>query len=185
MALKIGGKVIDGPKQGLLVLPRPDGDIAFKFIAVLDDEEFQKLCPRPNPPKTMKPGVGIIENTEDPKYKAALEARGEFRSDWFFLKSSEPSGIEWNTVKMDDCNTWAKWREELKEAGFNMQERDRIYVTFLETNTVSDSMVDEARARFLASQQAKALGEVSSLITVLPSSESGVPVNAGESNPQG
>lgn len=179
MALKIGGKVIDGPKEGLLVLPRHNGDIAFKFVAILDDEEFQKLCPRPQAPKSMKPGVGIIENTEDPKYKAALEKRGEQRSDWFFIKSIEPSGIEWNNVRLDDCNTWALWREELKEAGFSLQERDRIYLTFLETNTVSDGMVDEARARFLASQQAKALAEASSQATELPSSASGEPASAG------
>ena len=179
MALKIGGKVINGPKEALLVLPRPDGDIPFKFVAVLDDEEFNKLCPRPTAPKSMKPGVGIVENTEDPKYKAAIEARGEQRADWFFLKSIEPSAIEWNKVKLDDCNTWKLWREELKEAGFNMQERDRIYVTFLETNSVSDSMVDEARARFLASQQAKASVEASSLTTVLPTTESGVPASVG------
>ncbi len=179
MALRIGGKVINGPKEALLVLPRPDGDIPFKFVAVLDDEEFTKLCPRPTPPKSMKPGVGIIENTEDPKYKAALEARGEQRADWFFLKSIEASAIEWNQVKLDDCNTWKFWRDELKEAGFNMQERDRIYVTFLETNSVSDSMVDEARARFLASQQAKASDALSSQDTVLPSTASGEPANAG------
>lgn len=180
MALKIAGKVIDGPKEALLVLPRQDGDIAFKFIAVLDDDEFQKLCPRPQPPKVMKPGVGIIENVEDPKYKEALNQRGELRSDWFFLKSIAPSSVEWNKVKLEDCNTWALWREELKEAGFNMQERDRIYVTFLETNTVSDGMLDEARARFLASQQAKALAEVLSQTTEKQSSESGVLVNGGE-----
>lgn len=184
MALKIGGKIVDGPKQALLVLPRPDGDIPFKFVAVLDDEEFIKLCPRPVAPKSMKPGIGIIENTEDPKYKAAVEARGEQRADWFFLKSIEPSAIEWNKVKMEDCTTWANWREELKEAGFNMQERDRIYVTFLETNSVSDSMVDEARARFLASQQAKASVDPLSLTTVLLSSESGKPASDGESNPK-
>lgn len=182
--MKIAGKVINGPKEGLLVLPRHDGDIAFKFIAVLDDEDFQKLCPRPQPPKSMKPGIGIVENVEDPKYKAAVDARGEMRGDWFFLQSIKPSDIEWTKVKLDDPTTWALWREELKEAGFNMQERDRIYVTFLETNTVSDGMVDEARARFLASQQAKALADPSSLTTGLPSSESGVPASDGASSPQ-
>jgi hypothetical protein len=177
--MKIAGKVINGPKEALLVLPRQDGDIAFRFVAVLDDDDFQKLCPRPTPPKSMKPGVGIIENVEDPKYKAAVEERGELRSDWFFLQSIKPSEIEWEMVKLDDPSTWKLWREELKKAGFNMQERDRIYVTFLETNTVSDGMVDEARARFLASQQAKALAEVSSQTTGQPSSESGVPANVG------
>lgn len=179
MALKIGGKVIDGPKEGLMVLPRTNGDIAFKFVAILDDEEFQKLCPYPQAPKSMKPGVGIIENTEDPKYKAALSARGEQRANWFFLKSIEPTGIEWNQVKLDDCTTWHLWREELKEAGFNPQERDRIYVTFLETNTVSDDMVNEARARFLALQQAKALDAALSPITELQSLESGKPASDG------
>ena len=159
MPLKIGGKVIDGPKKILLVLPRQDGDIPFEFVAVTDAEPFEKLYPKPKAPRKSVTGVGIVENLEDPKYIEQLEKRGEARQNWFFLESIKPSQIEWVTVDLGNCETWGNWRNDLKDAGFSEQERDRIWVTFLQTNVVSDYMVEEARSRFLAIRQAKLSAE--------------------------
>ncbi len=152
--MKIGGKTIDGPKTALLVLPRESGDIVFKFIAVTNDDEFDKLCPRPLPPKTMKVGIGIVENVEDDKYREQLAQRGAMKQDWFLLKSLAPSNIEWDTVKPDDMHTWANWQTDLKAAGFSVAEVNTIFSKFVETNMITDDMLAEARQRFLASQQA-------------------------------
>jgi hypothetical protein len=155
MPLKIGGVEIKGPKTALLVIPRENQDIALKFVAVTDDAEYDLLVPMPIPPKVMKVGVGTIENYEDTNYKAALKRRGEYREDWYFLESIKPSKIEWETVKAENPETWKNWREEFKTAGFSVLEINTIYATFLETNVLSDKMLDEARLRFLASQQAE------------------------------
>lgn len=185
MALKIAGKVIEGPKATFIVVPRQDGGIPFRFISVQNDDDFDKLCPMPKPPRVKRTGVGIVENTEDSGYKAKLEARGSKRADWFFLTSSKPSNIEWETVKADDPETWHLWRKELEDAGFSLAERDVIYNAFLETNTLTQGMVDEARLRFLASVAVAQLDEASFQASALENTESGLPASDGESAPQG
>lgn len=186
MPIRIGGKTIDGPKQILLVLPRGDqGDIVFKFVAVLDTTDFDKLYPEPKPPTTMKVGVGLIENVEDPKYKAALEKRGQMRHDWFFLQSIKPSDIEWERVKLDDPTTWGLWEEELKEAGFSVSEVTRIRNTFLECNLVTDQMVSEARLRFLHGLAEARLAELPYPTSAQANTATGSPANDGVSDPQG
>jgi hypothetical protein len=159
--MKIGGRAIDcGPKTIEIFIPRGEfGDIQFKFIGVIDDDEFDKLYPIPEPPRSMKVGVGTVMNVEDPTYKAQLANRGAARQDWFFLKSIAPSNIEWDTVKLEDFSTWGNWREDLKKAGFSVSEISTLYNAFAEANVITDSMIKEARQRFLAFQQGVQSGE--------------------------
>lgn len=152
MPLKIGGKIISGPKTTLLVVPREDGDIAFRFIAVTDDSTFDQVYPRPKPPRSMKVGVGIIEKTDDPGYINALEKREASRTDWFFLESIKPSAVEWATVDYKNPETWKNWRQDLKDAGFSVPEVNLIFNAFIEANMLTDDMLKEARERFLASR---------------------------------
>jgi len=154
MPLKIGGLEMKGPKEVLIVIPRDDHDIPFKFIAVNDDSEFHKICPEPTPPMAIKPGEGKVAKYDDPGYKAALGLYAEQRESWYVLKSLEPSKIEWLTIRMDDPKSWVNWRTELKEAGFSVMEIQLIYSKFLEANMVTEQMLWQARERFLASQQA-------------------------------
>lgn len=184
--MKIGGRIIDGPKQILLVLPRGDqGDIPFKFIAVLDTADFDRMCRPPQPPVSIKVGVGRVENVEDKGYKAALERHGELRADWFFLQSIRPSEIEWDRVKMEDPSTWKYWRQEFRDAGFSVAETNKLWDAFLECNTVSEGMVQEARLRFLHGLAETALEKTQSLISEQANTESGEPASAGESAPPG
>lgn len=160
MPLSIGGRVVDGPKKKLLVIPRDEGDVAFHFIAILDDADFLKVYPQPVPPRTFKPKLqATIDNVEDPAYKVRLSTWQDAKGDWFFLKSIEPSKIEWQSVKMDDPSTYRNWRNELKEAGFSIAEINQIYATFAETNMVTEEMLEDARKRFLALQAVEALAQ--------------------------
>lgn len=185
MALRIKGRVVDGPKMTFIVIPRQDGDIPFTFVSIQNDDDFDKLCPMPKPPRTHKTGVGVVENTEDENFKKKLQAHGSLRADWFFLNSIRPSEIEWEKVKLNEPETWKLWREELTEAGFSVAERDAIYKAFLETNTLTQAMVDEARLRFLASQALAQLDAASSQVSEPVNTESGSPANDGASAPQG
>ena len=153
MPLKIGGTLLDGPKKTLLVIPRDTGDLVFRFKAVTDDSPFDLLCPKPKPPISIKTGVGKVENTTDSRYLDAIAHHNVKRYAWYFLKSTEESNIEWSTIKMDDPNTWENWRKELTDAGLSARELDALVNKFTETNMVTEAMLDEARTRFLASQQ--------------------------------
>jgi hypothetical protein len=153
MPLKIAGIEMKGPKTKLLVFPRDGYDIPLKFVAVSDDTMFDVLCPEPKPPTGLKPGVGKVEIRDDPNYLAKRQLHGKIREDWFVIQSLKPSNIEWEIVKENDPETWGKWRQELKDAGFSLLEVNTIYQTFIETNVVTEDMLSEARSRFLASPQ--------------------------------
>lgn len=158
MPLKIGGQVVSGANTGLIVIPRESGDIAFKFIAVLDDSDYARINPEPKPPREyVTKEAKTIEKVNDPTYKAKLEKWRGDKWDWMFLKSVEPSKIEWETVNIDDPATWSLWKQELRDAGFSVGEINQIENTFFETNIVTDAKLKEARNRFLASQAQAAL----------------------------
>lgn len=184
--MKIGGRVVDGPKKTMLVLPRDDGDIVFNFIAVVDDSEFDKIFPEPEPPSSFNVKLQqTIKRYDDPAYKAKNLARMKAKNAWVFLKSIAPSNIEWDTVNLEDPATWENWQTDLKAAGFSINEVNTIFDNFAKTNMVTESMLDEARNRFLASREKGSSPEASSQATEPKSSASGEPVNDSESAPPG
>lgn len=153
MPLVIGGKVAEGPKKKLLVIPRDTGDFDFHFVAVIDDDAFDSIMPPPIPPRTFVTKLQrTVDNVEDENYKRQVQDRLSIRQDWIFLKSIEPSSIKWEQVRFEDPSTYFFWRKELKDAGFSINEVNTIWNTFLECNVLSESMLDEARNRFLACQ---------------------------------
>lgn len=184
--MKIGGRLIDGPKRVTLVLPRDEGDIIFHFVAVVDDSEFEKQFPVPEPPKIWKVKEQLhFYNYDDPGYKARSLDRARIKNAWVFLKSIEPSNIEWDTVKADDPTTWTEWDKDLKRAGFSINEVNAIFDHFSKANVVTDSMLNEARDRFLASREKERLLPLSSQDSEKVSTETGGPVNGSESVPAG
>ena len=153
--MKINGRVVNKPNSVLLVLPREDGDLAFKFDAIVDDSEFHQLCPRPQPPKKTKKGGVVVEDTADPDFVATLSAWAEKKMAWSFLKSiGATEGLEWTTVKMDDSESWRNWDKDLKAAGFSISEIRLLEANFLDANSLSEERLKEARDRFLLQQQA-------------------------------
>jgi hypothetical protein len=74
-------------------------------------------------------------------------------NDYLFIKSLEATpGLEWETVNIDDPETWKNVHEELKNADLTPTEIQRIHYGIIEANGLSDAKVEEARKRFLASQ---------------------------------
>ncbi len=180
--MKIGGRTINGPKQDFIVLPRADGDIVFKFVGLANTDAYDKINPEPQAPRTYKPALGkTIENIEDPAYKAKYLAWLQQRNDWVFLKSIEPSDIQWDTVDLSDASTWVNWRKDLENAGFSMGERNVIWNKFIEITSLTDEILKEARDRFLLSQSLETLSQTLSSTAAPENTSSGEPVNASES----
>lgn len=152
MPLVIGGRTVSGPKTVLLVLPREPEDIVFKFVSVLDDDEFLALYPEPRPRRQTETKTGkTVLLTEENQYKKAWAAWNKAKTNWFFLKSIEPSHVEWQTVDMLKPDTYDKWQQELHDAGFSFAETNTIWQKFESTNVLTEKMLEEARLRFLAS----------------------------------
>lgn len=154
--MKLAGKTIEGPNTETIVIPRTDGreSIVFKAKAVLDYDDFDAACPRPTPPIRMLKG-GIREaNPEDPRFKAAIEDWGTKRMNWMVIKSlNATEGLEWDTVKLSEPNTWNKLDEEFKTAGFSSIEVGRIRQGVFVANCLDEAKLDEARESFLLSQR--------------------------------
>lgn len=154
--MKINGKKIEGPNEEIIIIPRGESDIVFKAQAVLSYDEFDKICPFPEPPMIRRKGAEqATPDYEDKKY---IQKQNEYigkRTHWMILKSIEATdGLEFETVKMSDPETWGNYEKEFKDAGFSEVEINRIIIGVQVANCLSESRLQEARKRFLASQQA-------------------------------
>jgi len=176
--MKVNGKTLNGPSIEVIVIPRQGGDLVFKAQSVLDYEPFYELYPTPQPPQVMRPGGVMSKNVEDPKYKDALTKWSIAQFNWMFLQSLRATeGLEWDTVKYDDPDTWDNYRDEMKESGLSPVEIGRIQMCVTDACGLNQDKIDEATKSFLAGQ-AQALVDASSLSSEPTSTPSGEPVNA-------
>ncbi len=155
--MRLNGRVISGAAVEYIVIPRNDGDIVLKATAILDYDEFEKLCPEPKAPGVMKPGGQMSYDYNDRGYKHELEQRSEKRFGYLILKSlSATEGLEFETVSLTDPGTWHLWKDEFKNAGLTQGEISIITQGVLNANGVNEQRLKEARDRFLLtlSQQA-------------------------------
>jgi hypothetical protein len=176
--MKIRGKVIQGPNVEIIAIPRSDAeDIIFKAEAVRDYSEFDALCPEPKPPMVKNAKEGDTLDVKDPTFIKQLDRYAENKIAWMILKSlSATPDLEWETVKWNDKTTWRNYRQELADAGFSLYEIRRIENGVMIANGMSESRMEEARKRFLASQQAPQV-ESSSQKEEQNSTQSGGPVS--------
>lgn len=155
--MKVQGRKPSGLREELLVLPREDGDYAFKFRAV--SEDFPEK--RPEPARKLVKGA-IVQDANDPEYRTRLDEWAVRKAHWHFLMSiAATEGLEWETVNIEQPATWANWEEELKNSGWSDAERQAIWQTYIKANFLSEDMLDEARKRFLAGPQVSLNGSLS------------------------
>ena len=182
--MKIAGRQIRGPNVEVIVIPRSEGDIVFKCQAVLDEDEFDKLCPSPTPPEVIRPGNVKSTDVTDLDYLKMLDEWGKSKTNWMILTSLKVSpDLEWETIKMNDPKTWGNFRQEFKEAGISPAEIARIVATVISANGLDQDKIEEATARFLAGQ-GRTLNGLSSQDSEQGSTPSGEPVKETESDPQ-
>jgi hypothetical protein len=152
--MKLGGKKISGANEVLIPIPRGEDDqIVLKARAVIDFNDFEKLCPRPQPRQKMVPGGRMVPFLDDPKFIKQVEDYSSKRTLYMILTSLRATeGLEWETVDYDDSDTWDNYEKELKEAGFSEIEIGRIVQGVMSANGLDEAKIDEARNRFLAQQ---------------------------------
>jgi hypothetical protein len=175
--MKVNGIKLAGPRIVERYLPVSDGEaVCFKFRSLRSDEDFEKVMPKPRPPQVMKPGGLTHFNTEDSRFKTALNDWVNHKLNWEFLTSiSATDGIEWDKVDMSKSETWALWRKDLEEHFPNSQ-IDQIFGGFLEAQYISEEGMEKARARFLTGTRER--HEMSpSQVDAQVNTQSGVPAN--------
>jgi len=151
--MKIGGKKPSAPKPETIVIPRNDGDIVFLAAAVLDDTEFDSICPAPLPPIITKRGGAQSKDMEDRKYLEKLGQHSRKRFAWLILKSlSATPDLVWETVDLKNPDTWLLYDKELQNSGFVQAEINRIIQGVMDANAMNDEKIQQAKDRFLRSQ---------------------------------
>lgn len=155
--MKLKGQTLTDPPTLTLVLPRESGpDLVFKACAVMSYDEFDALCPTPQAPEKLVPGGETVKLIKDPDYLKALDVWSERRTAWTFLKSLEATdGLEWETIKMDDPDSWMNYQEEITTSGIAPSEQNRILQIVLSANALDQEKIDEATKRFLAEVEEK------------------------------
>ncbi len=180
--MKIGGRTVEGPHEEILVLPRGENPIVVRAKAVLDLDEFDKICPEPKPPGKLTK-EGWAPNKDDDTYRQLISFHTDRRIAYMVIRSLEPSNIEWDSVKIDDPRTWLNYIKDFRDAGLATVEINRIIQLVMVANALDETKLEEARKVFLLGQR-PAPEQYSGQTTEPLSLPSGEPVSVGESAPQ-
>lgn len=149
--MKLHGKKIEGPNVEVVVIPRSEDNLVFKAQSVLDYEIFDAVCPMPIPREVLKPGGERTLLFEEKTYQEAMDKWASKKTDWMVLKSLEATeSLEWETVNIDDPDTWSNYREELRAASLSPMEIARIVNAVMAACGLDQKKIDEATAAFLA-----------------------------------
>ena len=152
--MKLKGKKLSTPNEELIILPRGDNEpIILRARAVLDMDDFDRLCPRPKPPTLMLRGGVKSQDLDDPRYIERMQEYGERRTAYMILKSLEATeDLEWEECDVENPDSWLNYEKELKNSGFSSIEINRIIMGVMNANSLNDERIEEARKAFLASQ---------------------------------
>ena len=155
--MKLFGKKIDKPSAEICVIPRADKDYVFKAEAVLDFDDFDKLCPEPKESTSLNAKTKEVTKVKGKAYEERVEAWSTNRMNYMIIKSlSATEGLEWDNIDLKDVKTWVNYKDELMESGLSAGEVNRVVSIVLEANSLDDKKYKEAHDRFLASQSKKA-----------------------------
>ena len=152
--MKIAGRELKR-NTDYVVFKRLDGNIVFTVEAILNYDDFKKYCPNPVPPIRQYPDGRQVQDTKDENYLRDVESISSKRMAWTILKSiASTPGLEFSSIKMDEPNTWLKWEDEFREAGFTNTEIMYLATKIYEINGMSAKAMEEARESFLADMAA-------------------------------
>lgn len=148
--MRVKGKEVKGCPVKPLVLRPDDGPdkIVLMGKALQNWDEFNKLCPHPTPPQMTTAKDGVVNDSTNKDYLSVLAAYVAAQNAYVFVKTLEPSEIEWAYVKMDQPSTWVEWQRDLKEGNFTELEIKRISDFVIEVNNLDEEKLRKAREVF-------------------------------------
>jgi hypothetical protein len=172
--MKISGHVLDGSfHEEVLVIPHGNKNIPFCARAIMDFDEFDKLCPEPQAPGRLTKD-GFKKNFEDTSYLDMVNHYNQRRVAWMVVASLQD--IDWDTVQRDDPSTWVNWRADMKSNGISEIVCNRIQNHVMGVNSLDEIKLEKARADFALGQGAVP-SDTSTLTTEPQSTPSGAPAN--------
>jgi hypothetical protein len=146
--MRVGGIEVKGPNEEILVLPRGEATIVFRAQAVMDWDTFNALCPEPHPPGKLVKGAWIPDPS-DPSFRTIQAVYEDRRLAYLIIKSLELSQIEWDSVSLDDPNTWTNYLTDFRKADISGVEIQLIINCVMRANSLDENKLEEARKVFL------------------------------------
>lgn len=141
-----------------VVIPRSDDEpLVFICQAVIDETEFETLCPFPQPPTVVHADGTKTKDYDDEKYIKTRDSFANQKLHWTILQSLKATpDLQWETVDYGNPATWGNYTKELKDFNLTDPEIRLIIQGVLEVNTLDEMKLEEARAAFLAGRRAQA-----------------------------
>lgn len=151
--MRLNGKRINNDNTQIVVIPRKETDLVFKFKPVINEDDFEKLgTPLPSPPTISYPDGSKKLDYEDEGFRTKVLAHIRLKNAWMFLTSiAATESLEWETINLSDPATWLNYEKELKDAEFTDQEIKMLAAGFNKANAFDEEQLEAARDRFLAS----------------------------------
>jgi len=153
--MKVNGKSINAPAEEIVVLLRTPENIILKAGVVLNYDLFNQLCPVPEPPIIMRKGGAKSVDVDDVVYNKNLLKWAQQKTDYMILQSLQSTdNIEWETVDINNPDTWHRYRKELISSGLTDPEIARIVEAVTTVCGLNQEKIDQATESFLAGQEA-------------------------------
>jgi exopolysaccharide biosynthesis predicted pyruvyltransferase EpsI len=154
-----------------VVMPRPDGNVAFKVAPVDDDSVFEELVDMPRPKVRTYPDGRVEPILDDPAFQERHKKYITRRVDWLILNSLMATpDLVWETVDLKDPETWGNWHREMLDAGFSNGHINYLVGVVNDVNGIGDEAIKKATADFLATERALKVVE-----PILPGGPSSMP----------
>jgi len=145
--MKIGGVTVTPPAIDFIILERPDTPLVIQAQALDSYDEFNALCPPPEPP-TKLTKEGRVTDSDEPGYLSLIQNWMEQRAAYMVVKCLAPSQIEWDTVRLSSSKTWKNYEQDLRKAGVTAIEFNRIQQLILDINSLNEEKLTQAREVF-------------------------------------
>jgi len=143
-----------------VVIPILSDTVSLYFIAkpIASYDPFEALCPMPKARIGGEPGKErpMVETSD---YKEAMRKHGQLFAEWVNVTTlAEVAGsdgkreaIDWETVDLEQIETYPNWRVELKENnGLSESDIRRIELEVLRCNSMDEALIEKAKEDFLA-----------------------------------
>lgn len=152
--MKLKGTTVKNDNIEYVVIPRKDKNLVFTLRPVLDYDEFDNYLKEPTPPTITMAGGATSLDYEDRDYKRSYLDYLNRKSQWTFIQSlMATEELELEKVKLNDPSTWLLLDDELREAGFTINERNQLWIAYEKANSINKDRLEEARNSFLATIQ--------------------------------
>lgn len=146
--MKLFGKPVEPRGIEIVVIPRKSGDLVFKLKPV-DLSNFEDILPEPkNLTRVYNDGTTKSITNEE-----AYANWAEKKSSYMILQSlSATEYLTWDTVDLNNPETWGNYRKEMIDDGFSEMELSKILEGIITACGLSSDKIEEARKSFLASK---------------------------------